>query len=59
MGKQKTKVVRLFMGKRLGGGNDAKKLAKFKADGWEVISEVADQTWTGQNNGYITYTLSK
>lgn len=60
MGKPKiqTKVVQLYMGKRLG-GNDAKKLAKLQADGWKVVSEVASQTWTGQNNGYITYTLSK
>lgn len=57
--KIETKVVQLYMGKRLMGGNDAKKLAKMQADGWEIMSQVADQTWTGQNNGYVTYTLSR
>lgn len=55
--KIETKVVQLYMGKRLLGKNDAKKLAQLESEGWEVLEKSASQTWFGENNGFVTYTL--
>lgn len=39
--------------------NNRKKLAKLLADGWQVIAEHREQTWFGQENGRVIYTLAK
>lgn len=39
--------------------NNRKKLAKLIADGWQIIAEHREQTWFGQDNGRVIYTLIK
>ena len=39
--------------------NNRKKLAKLLADGWQIMAEHKEQTWFGQDNGRVIYTLIK
>lgn len=39
--------------------NNRKKLAKLLANGWQIMAEHKEQTWFGQENGRVIYTLVK
>lgn len=39
--------------------NNRKKLAKLLANGWQIMAEHKEQTWFGQENGRVIYTLIK
>ena len=39
--------------------NNRNKLARLLADGWQIMAEHKEQTWFGQDNGRVIYTLIK